>query len=543
MKKTILLTFAFSLLFTAFSWGQNDAEEKDLYDVNTVRELRLSFEQSNWAELMDSIRLYGNGSLLGTATIDGKKFENVGIRYRGSKSFRVGDKRNAFHIKLNYINKNQAYQSYKTIKLSNALRDPSMVREVMSYQIAGQYMPAPKANYAKLYINDNYYGVFINIQAIDDHFLESHYGSSDNTFFKCSPDLLDGPKPIAGCKNKIYASLEFESNAQCYTNNYELKSKDGWDDLIGLTKTLSESPDKIESVLDVDEALWMLAFNNVLVNLSSYSGQHSQNYYLYRDSNGQFHPIVWDLNLSFGSFKNTGAGSDLKLSELQKLDPLLHVENVAKPLVSQLLKNPLYKKVYLSHIRTIIYDHFVDGAYEKEAKRLQRMISNDMFNDPNKFYNHSQFLNSLTKTTGKRSKIPGIVELMSKRAKYLKKHPELSIFPPEAENVSVVAREKFDNSEIKTFCVQAKLKSNAKRVKLYYRFGSDAIYQVMPMSDDGKSNDGKAGDKLYAATVDPMGKHDSIEYFILMENVKAISYDPPNYMNKPYESTISALNK
>ena len=97
-----------------------------------------------------------------------------------------------------------------------------------------------------------------------------------------------------------------------------MKSKDGWDDLIELTDILNNKPKEIEKVLNVDRALWMLAFNNVLVNLSSYSGQHSQNYYMYKDSKGHFNPVVWDLNLSFGSFKNTGNGSDLKLKDGEK---------------------------------------------------------------------------------------------------------------------------------------------------------------------------------------------------------------------------------
>ena len=42
-------------------------------------------------------------------------------------------------------------------------------------------------------------------------------------------------------------------------------------------------PPVAEKVLDVDRALWMLAFNNVLVNLDSYSGAFRQNYYLYHD--------------------------------------------------------------------------------------------------------------------------------------------------------------------------------------------------------------------------------------------------------------------
>lgn len=555
MKKAILsiisLSFLFSVVLTAqeatttvkAATEEKTTESKDFYDLNTIRELRLTFTQKNWVDKLDSLRLYGDGSLLGTADLDGAKYPDVGIRYRGSKSFTTGGKRNGYHIKLNFINKNQTHQGYKTLKLSNALRDPSMVREVLAYHIAGQYMPTPKANYVKLFINDTYMGLFINVESVDEEFLERNYGSTDNTFLKCSPDLMSDGKPIAGCKNKIYASLEYEAGAQCYTANYELKSKDGWDDLIGLTKTLNKNPEDISKVLNVDEALWMLALNNVMVNLSSYSGQHSQNYYLYKSDDGKFRPIIWDLNLAFGSFKNTGHGSDLDLKGLQTLDPLLHEEHVEKPLISQLLKNPLYKKMYLSHIRTIIYDHFVDGQYEKMAKDLQRMISNDMFNDPHKFYNHNEFLSSLEKTIGKRSKIPGIVELMSKRARFLKKHPELTIFPPKVEEQMVTGREKFEKRQITTFEVKVKTDNSAKRVVLMYRFNSEDDYQQMYMTDNGDANDGEANDKLYAAAVDPMGKHESMEYYILIENAKMVTFDPPAYMYEPHVTTLGTLNK
>ncbi|MBK8428777.1 MAG: CotH kinase family protein [Lewinellaceae bacterium] len=60
---------------------------------------------------------------------------------------------------------------------------------------------------------------------------------------------------------------------------------------------------------------------------SSYTGNYSQNYYLYKDNFGRFQPVHWDLNLAFGSFKNTGKGSDLEIEDLQTLDPLLHADN------------------------------------------------------------------------------------------------------------------------------------------------------------------------------------------------------------------------
>jgi len=84
-------------------------------------------------------------------------------------------------------------------------------------------------------------------------------------------------------------------NSTSYDDAYEIKSADGWDELIDLCDTLANDLNDIELILDVDKAIWMLAFNNVLVNLDSYSGGFKQNYYLYREDNGRFASVVWDL--------------------------------------------------------------------------------------------------------------------------------------------------------------------------------------------------------------------------------------------------------
>jgi CotH protein len=534
-----------TLLFAIIVFSQNlIAQESDnFYEPHSIRSFKISFEQENWMELLDSLRLYGDGLLIGNIEIDGAKYEDVGIRWRGSKSFVVGAKHNALHIALNYIDKNQNHQGYKKLKLSAALRDPSMVREVLGFQIARKYMPAPEANYANVSINGNLYGLFVNVEDVDEHFLENHFGSGENSFFKCTP--VDSKNKIISkdCKNNLFASLEYEEKASCYPNNFEMKSDDGWDDLIELTRVLNKDVEKIESVLNVDRTLWMLAFNNVLANLSSYTGFNSQNYYLYKDDKGQFNPILWDLNLAFGSFKTVGAKSDLTLKELQRLDPLLHADNELKPLISKLLSVPLYKKIYLNHIRTIVYDNFENDWYEKEIEVLQSVIKNDLAKDVNKEYTDDEFQKSLTTTIGKRSKIPGIKELMSKRSKYLKKHPEVSVFPPTVEEVTVVGREKFSNEIVKDFKIMAKVEKRAKRVILYYRYDPGETYKEVFMADDGKSNDEEAGDKIFGVTISPSAGQEKIEYFILAENIAAVGFSPANYMYEPYTSSFEELNK
>ena len=93
------------------------------------------------------------------------------------------------------------------------------------------------------------------------------------------------------------------ADSACYRNSYEKKSKIGWTKLVQLTDILNNQPDEIAAILNVDQVLWMLAFNNVLVNLDSYTGRLAHNYYLYEDTTGQFNPILWDMNMSFGGFR------------------------------------------------------------------------------------------------------------------------------------------------------------------------------------------------------------------------------------------------
>lgn len=528
------------LLFLAF-FTKAQQGQQNFYDANHLSEIKLTFNQDNWMGYLDSLRVNGDDLLFATAIIDGVSYKNVGVRYRASRSFKTGAKRNALYIKLNYINKNQNHQGYKTLTLSSAVRDPSMVREVLGYEVAREYMPAPKANYSKVNINGKYYGLFVNVENIEAAFLEEHFGSSDNTFIKCSPSI--DTKIVSGCKNNAYASLAYEDNIMCYLSNYELLSDDGWDDLIELTNILENEPEKIEKVLNVDRTLWMHAFNNVVANLSSYSGNQSLNYYLYKDANGQFNPVIWDLNLAFGSYKNVGSGSDLGLKNLQTMDPLLHQDNPAKPLISALLKNPQYEKIYLSHIYQIIYDHFVDGEYELRAKEWQQIAAEPFRKDKNAYYEFNDFIKSLTTTIGKRSQIPGIVELMSKRARFVKKHEKLAVIPPVITHVATRKRKQYSTEMVDKFKITATVAQRAKQVKLFYRYNKHDKWTMVFMQDDGAHEDDTANDNVYGAIVDPRGLYEQIEYYVVAENPNSMTFNPPNYMHTPHRANFGDLNK
>lgn len=537
MKKFL---FSLLIIIPQLISAQGNRAVRSLFDKKSIGEIRISLPAKNWVDALDSMRIYGMGMMNGSATVDGIRYEGVGVRFRGDKSYQLGLKRNPFTIRLNQTNPDQSHQGYSSIKLSSALRDPSLVREVLFYEVAGKYMPASLASYTKLYVNDEYVGIFINVESIDKAFVQKHYGSSSNSFFKAGVDYK--PEVPATCKQNIFGSLEYEDNLDCYKGNFELNSASGWAELQELTRILGSEPSKIDRILDVDRTLWMLALNNVMVNLSSYTGNHSTNYYLYRDNSGRFQPIHWDLNLAFGSYKNTGSGSDLELKGLQTLDPLLHADNPYKPLISQLLKESLNKKIYLSHIRQIIEDNFSNGAYEKRAQELQGMIVVPFNDDRNKLYSLDDFQRSLKETIGRKSKIPGIVELMSKRVRYLKDHPELTILPPAITELNVQGRGKFENQRLTDFRITAKADRFPQKMIVYYRFSDQEPYMSMLMSEE---TEGKlpSGTKAFGATIEGKGMDSVLSYYIIAENAGSVAFSPQNYFATPNSVKLSDLNK
>ncbi len=538
MKKFFIVLFA-ALPFTFFA--QSGKALRPLFDKKSIGEIRITLNEKNWVDALDSLRIYGAGMLQGIATIDGVRYEGTGVRFRGDKSYQRGLKRNPLTIKLNHLDADKNHQGHTTLKLSNALRDPSMVREMLFHEIASKYIPTSQTSFSKLFINDEYIGIFINIESIDKQFLESNFAFSKGAFFKAGVDYKPENIPST-CKQNINGSLEYEDNVDCYKGNFEINSAGGWADLQELTRILSQDPSKIDKILDVDRTLWMLALNNIMVNLNSYSGGQSINYYLYKDQTGHFQPVLWDLNLSFGSYKNTGTGSDLELKDLQQLDPLLHDNNPYKPLISQLLKEPLYKKIYLAHIRQILEEHFLNNSYEKRALELQGLIAIPYSEDQHKSYNMDDFKKSIRETVGKKSKIPGLVELMAKRSQYLKKHPELTALPSSVSDISVQSRARLDNTKINAFRISAKADRFPKRMWIYYRFNEKDAYTPMLMPEES-GTDKPSGVKSFSMNIDAKSADAVLDYYILTENAGTVSYTPQGYTKQPTKVKLSDLNK
>ena len=538
----------FVLTFLANIFLANTIFAQNLFDINSVKDIRVTFAYKDWDKKLDSLKKLGNEfRLIGKVTVDGVTYDSCGIRYKGNSSYNsvrnLETPKLPFNIKSNEVKKKQKFaNSYNTLKLSNVFRDPSFLREALAYEIFRKYMPASRATYVRLFVNEKQIGFYNSVEPVDDAFLSHFFGSEKGLLVKCDPDWHS--EEIKKCPLNDKASLTYlGDDPTCYLPFYEMKNAEKAPDFVKFIKTLNKEPQNLESVLNIDQCLWMHALNNSMVNLDSYLGKLSHNYYMYRDTFNVWQPIIWDLNLCFGSSKSINAGSDLTLEELQKLNPMLHETNPLKPLISQLLKNPYYTKVYISHIRQILADNIDNSFYEKRAKELQSNIKIPFMNDQFKYYQDKDLEKSIKATVGEKSKIPGLVELMSARAKFLKKNAALESLPPSVSDVKITAREKYAKENITIFKIQAKVDKFPKKVKIMYRANKDNPWMEAQMNDDGKSSDGTEGDKIFGVVIDPKGSYDSLEYYFVVENKEAIGFFPANYWNGAATVSLTQLNK
>lgn len=512
--RRIFATLSFLFLFGHLGQAQN------LFDIDSIRTIEIEFYESDWDHILDSLAELeagtGTGSerILADVTIDGVQFDSCGVRYKGNSSMDTSSNKNPFNIDLNWVVAGQKYMGKNKLKLANQYTDPSMIRETLSYEIANKYMDAPGASFVKLFINGDYRGIYTNTESIDNEFLNTYYGSSDNPFFKCDPFSFD---LTGGNSNLAYFADTTE-----YDSLYFMKSSYGTEELQTLCYHLNNNVSNIEQYLDVDRALWFLALSSALVHNDGYTAfQH--NYYLYKMDNGRWSITIWDLNMSFGGLVFNGTNFlPLSLNAMQTQDPYLHESNFSiRPLIAQLLSVPEYRKTYTAHFKTIMEENIANGDYLQRGISMRNLIDADMQNEPYNDYSYADFSDNLYNDVGTWFNFrAGIENLMSGRNTYINSLPEFQATQPTISNISTSSNQPpaFSNIDITTEV------SNAQSVFLGYRSNHYDVFTKVEMFDDGMNNDGAAGDGVYGTTIS-IGSSD-IEYYLYALNADAAVFSP-----------------
>jgi len=534
MKKLVFALF-FLCAVNLFAQSQDLPE---LYDPENITQIEITFTESNWQSIMDGYKSNSDKAeeecnhdhederLAARVVVNGAVFEGAGVKFKGNSTYTAGSSKNPLNIKLDYTNDDLEYQGHGTLKLSNIKSDPSYVREVLAYEILRDYMAGPRSNFARVYINGNLYGLFTLSESINSDFAKKHFDySKPDAIFKCNPGKINfmggGGLP----------SLEYISNdTSDYKCPYQRKSPYGYTQLLEFINTLNNNFQNIESILDIDKAIWMIAFNNVTVNLDSYSGQFQQNYYLVWDSNDRICPVVWDLNMSFGSFTMSGGqggiGGDLKRTSL-----FLHENDQNFPLINKLLQNSRYRKMYVAHCKTIMNDYFDSGLYKERGAFWQNVISNAVDQNADGT-TYQAVLDGFDNTAGGgiMGNVVGITELMEGRRSYYSSEAEYTAQQPEITSIDAPE----ETNAFQDIQISANI-SNASYAYIGYRHSKDEIFTKVEMSSNGNT---------WTATIPIDEKY--THYYIYAENNQAGIFSPQRAEHeyyKIYGKTTFSINQ
>ena len=518
MKKALLFIFTFCYFL---SFSQSIYNPQYLYDdpgglfeKDSLRNLHVDFYTPNYHSiLVDSFFLNPKYRIPAMITLNGISYDSVGVRYKGNSTFCLpndaGNPKLPYNIDMNYFVSGQKLLGYKKLKLPNAWLDATFAKEFEAAKIYRNYLPSPEVNLIKLYVQGNYLGVYVNTESINKQFLKKHFDEKSGALFKCDPvQMFCDNSTASGAPDLNW--LGYDSTL--YYDSYTLKSEKGWEELLDLINTLNNNFSEIDSVLNVDRVLWAFAVNSAICNLDTYNGYYLHNYYLYQTKDGLFQMIPWDLDNSF-------LGAILGFTSpttLYERDPYYGDDpTIGRPLLAQLLNNPLYRNIYTAHLRTVINESLDTAVIRGGINQLQALAHNAVDADQNKNYSLSEYYDNVENHLGLWWRNGGIMVTIDGRKAYLQNHPEISLIPPTITNVTV-------NNSLVTAGV-----FNGNTVELMATHSEyNSKFQAFAMLDDGLNGDAVAGDGIFTTALPFQGSGNEVKFYIRAENNDALILNP-----------------
>ncbi|MFL5752527.1 MAG: CotH kinase family protein [Bacteroidia bacterium] len=379
MNKRLILSI-FSFLISSIVPAQNTAGDA-LFGAAQVHDVYLNFSQIPYWDTLTAnytTDIYTKCDLV----IDGVSLLNVGAKMKGNSSYNNPSIKKSFKVGIDEFVSGQKYDNLKKFNLNNCFKDPSFLREKLMLDFLNQLgYPAPRCTYARLYLNNTYWGLYTMVEEVDKTFLKDRFSDKKGNLWKGDPS---GDLKWLG------------SNDSLYFNKYELKTNEtlnDWSGLVQLINKINNSAnlyDSLEPYLNTSNVIKGWVGCNLFANLDSYLGS-GHNYFIYDDSlSNKFNWITWDVNEAFGNFNMGMTPAQLKAMSIFYISS----PATSRPLYTKMLANTTYKANYISEYCNAAY-YFTNAMLDAKIDSLKNMIMNDVSTDPNKFFTYQNFLDNI----------------------------------------------------------------------------------------------------------------------------------------------------
>ncbi|MCK9617118.1 MAG: CotH kinase family protein [Lentimicrobiaceae bacterium] len=367
MIKLYILAFLFFLLpVSVFS------QKNTLFDDTKVSSININLPADSLQVILTDVlsNHYFMAQFVFSDGILHDTLQNTGFRLRGNTS-RYSQKK-SFKISFNTYAPGRKYQGVKKINLNGQHNDPTLIREKLFYDVwKNARMPERRTSFVKLYINGEYFGLYTNLEEMDKEWLSRVFDDNDGNLYKCTypADLV-----YLGDDPQTYKNIG--SSSATGGRAYDLQTNETLDDYTGLVhfirllsiKNNTTFPDSISKRLNVKAYLKAYAIDIATGNWDDYA-YNKNNYYLYDNpTSGKFDFISYDTDNTFGV---DWMGKDWATRNC--LDWVNHSE--ARPMVTQLLKVPVFFTLYKQYLDTIMREIIHPDTIFPRIESLKNLIT------------------------------------------------------------------------------------------------------------------------------------------------------------------------
>ena len=476
----------------------------DLYDVSAYRTIYLEFAQPNYWTLLTN-NYSSETEIPATMIVDGVSYADVGVRFRGNTSYLwlpPGSQKKSFNIRTDAFVPDQEIMGYDNLNLNNGFHDPTFLREFTTYWVMRQYGPAPGCNFVKLYINNQYWGVYINVQQPNKDFVRQWWRSDDGNRYRGLPTT-------GGFGNGRCALTWLGSLPSSYLSAYQAKQGDGTDlmlccDILNNTPA-AQLPAALPVIFNVDQFYRYAAVMNIMLQLDSYLGSGKDHFLYHDDVYGQFHMFPFDVNESLGAENGTATTSMWEYTTYS-----------TRPCFSKTLVIPAWRERYIAHYRTIAEEIMSWSVLGPLLMQYHAMIAADVVADTKKIYTTAQFYDNLTQNVtvasgpvGSPHTVLGLQPLIQGRAGYLSTYPDLTAPRAALAGLQHQPAAPFPTQSV-TITVLAS--GPSATVSLWSRLVGP--FTEAPMFDDGAHGDGAANDGVWGVILPPLQPGALLEYYV-----------------------------
>lgn len=291
---------------TSSSGGSGDggtgpkADSAPLYDPDVVPKFELTFDAAALAVLSSTAPADQKTWVHGAFKYGSVTFADVGVRRKGSSTFRALPQKAAFKIKFNKWVPGQKLLGLSEITLNNMVSDGTFLAERLAYHVfRAANLPAPRANSAVVTVNGESYGLYANVETPDKDLIERLFGAKAATLYEVdygsewTPGVEDGFQVDVGdpARPDVVALFQSVKAAQPAT-------------------LLAD----VAAHLDTSAWLGYVAAEAAVGHYDGYAygiyGSH--NYFMAGDTDGVFRLIPWSTDLTFSDREVVVNAADLK---------------------------------------------------------------------------------------------------------------------------------------------------------------------------------------------------------------------------------------